>query len=136
MMQQEELVRIARSYIGKIRYANCEGGPHPQDPLKGMTCYNFLRLVARESGIHVPDSTGLQYVGCWEMWEILREAEPMNGVAVFFNGRRDGKPAHVGIYTGDETVIHLSKERGTVTEDSLVDLERVGAIMGYRLIDD
>ena len=131
MMNGDKLVRTARSHIGKIRYAKCKGAPYRQDPESGMTCYNFLRFVASEAGILIPEYVGTMYVGCWEMWNLFQKSEPVNGVAVFFNGRSNGKPGHIGIYIGEGTAVHLSKERGTVTEDPV---NEVGNVMGYRRI--
>ena len=65
MMNGDKLVRTARSHIGKIRYAKCKGAPYRQDPESGMTCYNFLRFVASEAGIFIPERVGTTYVGGW-----------------------------------------------------------------------
>jgi cell wall-associated NlpC family hydrolase len=122
---RQNILEIARSYIGKINHRD------PQNPLEihtiesGMSCYHFVRKVLSDVHIFLP-----REYGCWEMWNNMEETfDPLPGDLIFLNGKKEDKPGHVGFYAGS-TMIHCSRFHGGVVETSIP-----SNIRGYRSIE-
>ena len=129
-MQSQRLFLIedARSLIGQIKYKRYRGPLHGQDSEKGLNCYGYIDFVAARNGAHLPR-------GIIEMWERMEPADkPQVADLVFYNGRHHGRPSHVGFYDSrTETLVHLSKQIGTVAESRILD---TGPVMGFRSVEN
>lgn len=104
----QALVREARKWRG-VPY---KYGGHSRS---GADCSGFLMEVFKEAvGIKLPRSSRDQKEYC----RPVRRDEMIVGDLVFFTGKNSkGKIAHVGMYIGDNKMIHASSSRGVVEDD-------------------
>lgn len=104
----QALVREARKWRG-VPY---KYGGHSRS---GADCSGFLMEVFREAvGIKLPRSSRDQKEYC----RPVRRDEMIVGDLVFFTSKNSkGKIAHVGMYIGDNRMIHASSSRGVVEDD-------------------
>lgn len=108
----QAVVDDARSYVGTAYGAY------------GLDCSGFTSAVFADLGVSLPDSPGAQYA----------YGTPSNAKAgdlVFFDEHGYGI-SHVGIATGDGTVIHSSTYHGAVVETPIEYIPGyVGAVDAY-----
>lgn len=104
----QALVREARKWRG-VPY---KYGGHSRS---GADCSGFLMEVFKEAvGIRLPRSSRDQKEYC----RPVRRDEMIVGDLVFFTSKNSkGKIAHVGMYIGDNRMIHASSSRGVVEDD-------------------
>lgn len=104
----QALVREARKWRG-VPY---KYGGHSRS---GADCSGFLMEVFKEAvGIKLPRSSRDQKEYC----RPVRRDEMIVGDLVFFTSKNSkGKIAHVGMYIGDNRMIHASSSRGVVEDD-------------------
>ncbi|MCU0424706.1 MAG: NlpC/P60 family protein [Candidatus Kapabacteria bacterium] len=94
----------------------------------GTDCSGFVMRVYEEQGIAVPRSTKDQFVsGTW-----IDAADLLVGDLLFFNTNGTGV-SHVGIYVGNDSIIHASSKSGVVRQ-SFSDTYLAKTFMGARRI--
>lgn len=81
----------------------------------GVDCSGFLTAVYRDAvGIKLPRTTKLQKEYCLAVDNDRRAV----GDILFFSSKKSrGKVAHVGMYIGNNKMIHSSSSRGVVIDD-------------------
>lgn len=81
----------------------------------GVDCSGFLVAVYRDAaGINLPRTTKKQREHCLD----VDNGDRAVGDILFFSSKRsDGQVAHVGMYIGDNKMIHSSSSRGVVVDD-------------------
>jgi cell wall-associated NlpC family hydrolase len=103
------LVGVAQSFLG-VKYRR--GGT---SLVHGLDCSAFVQKVFRVMGVDLPSTAREQFeVGL----EVARDALRL-GDLVFFEPSKGRRPAHVGIYIGNEQFIHTSLSKRKVRIDSL-----------------
>lgn len=103
----EALVAEARNWIG-TPYA---WGGHTYD---GVDCSGFLMCLYDDvAGIKLPRTTRQQIEYCVAVDDSDRA---VGDILFFSSGKSGGKVAHVGIYIGDNKMIHASSSRGVIEE--------------------
>lgn len=118
--QQDQLIAFARSLLG-LPYKYGAYTEPASDTQAAFDCSSFIQFVFHNFGIELPRSTILQAAA--EGVEISSLAEAQPGDILFFEGERghyrhDLFPGrklyigHVGIYAGDETMIHSTNSNG------------------------
>ncbi len=103
----QRLVSEARKWLGvPYRY----GG----NSRKGVDCSGMVVAVYRDvASLKLPRSSADQHRYCHDISRKNLEA----GDLVFFKGSSKGKVSHVGIYIGDNKMIHASSSRGVIVSD-------------------
>lgn len=101
------LVSEARKWLG-VPYSY--GG----NSRKGVDCSGLVVAVYRDAAsLKLPRSSADQHRYCRDISRKDLEA----GDLVFFKGSSKGKVSHVGIYIGDNKMIHASSSRGVIVSD-------------------
>ncbi|MFY8000909.1 MAG: C40 family peptidase [Candidatus Kapaibacteriota bacterium] len=95
---------------------------------QGTDCSGFVMRIYEESGLAVPRSTKDQFLSGVP----VEEQELSVGDLLFFNTNGVGV-SHVGIYAGDDTVIHASSKNGVVRQ-SFSDTYLAKTYLGARRI--
>lgn len=124
--QQEELVKIAKSLIGRPyqRGADSSGNPECFD------CSSLVQYIFRQIGIDLPRSSILQ-AACGREINLLAQLEIgdllfMRSDQGYYNdeafGGRKIYIGHVVLYIGDGKIIHSRKSAGMVIEQRLDEL--------------
>lgn len=102
------LVREAESWIG-VPYK--WGG----DTRSGVDCSGFMaRLYSDVADVNLPRTTLQQMEFCTS---IDRDELRVGDMLFFSSTKSGGKVAHVGMYVGDNKMIHASSSRGVVKDD-------------------
>ena len=100
----KEIVTIASTFLG-ARYRF--GGTSE----RAFDCSGFVRHSFHRVGIELPRTSIDQYTqGC-----IVERDELLPGDLVFFRNTYRGGISHVGIYLGDDSFIHASRQGVAVT---------------------
>jgi len=103
------LVTVAESFLG-VRYRR--GGTNVKT---GLDCSAYVQKVFRMVGTDLPRTAREQFgVGM----EVARDALRL-GDLVFFKRSQAQRPAHVGIYIGNDQFIHSSTTKRKIRVDSL-----------------
>ena len=92
----------------------------------GANCQYFAYEILKYFGIIIPD---FRSSDLWEdkiYTEVVEDLEPLD--LLFFNADKDSYGAHIGVYVGENKVIHLSKEIG---KPIIWDLEEFSKIPRY-----
>ena len=102
------IVNSAHNYIG-YPYSYGSTGPNAFD------CSGFTSFIYKNQGITLPRSSYEQ--GNYGTY--IEKSDLLPGDLVFFSNRRDRKINHVGIYIGNNEIIHASTSGRGVVKDSL-----------------
>jgi len=103
------LVTVAESFLG-MKYRR--GGTHIKT---GLDCSAYVQKVFRMVGMELPRTAREQFgVGL----EVARDALRL-GDLVFFKRSQAKRPAHVGIYIGNDQFIHSSTTKRKIRIDNL-----------------
>ena len=103
------LVAVAESFLG-VKYRR--GGSSIKT---GFDCSAYVQRVFRVVGVDLPRTAREQFgVGM----EVARDALRL-GDLVFFKHSKTRRPAHVGIYIGNDQFIHSSTTKRKIKVDSL-----------------
>lgn len=124
------------SNVNSTRYSIIEsaerwlGTPYRYGSMErdGTDCSGFVMRVYEEQGIRIPRSTKDQFTS--GMWIDMQNVTV--GDLLFFNTNGAGV-SHVGIYAGNDTVIHASSKSGVVRQ-SLSDTYLAKTFLGARRI--
>jgi cell wall-associated NlpC family hydrolase len=101
--KKEKIVDVAEQWIG-VPYQY--GG----DSFNGVDCSAFVQNVYSEMGLAVPRTAQEQY----DYTDKINKSGKSVGDLVFF--KKDTGISHVGIYVGNNEIIHASSSRGVVRE--------------------
>lgn len=101
---QKKIVESAKKRLG-IPY--CYGGVTP----KCMDCSGFVVTIFNEIGIILPRSSAQQFT----LGKAVDDEDATIGDLIFFKGK-SGTINHVGIYVGNNTVVHASSSRGVIIQ--------------------
>lgn len=111
------------------------GSTTARDLLEGANCQRFAYAVLGLFGLHVPPFRSS------DLWTdpsvTLRVHEPEALDLVLLGGGPNGWGAHVGVYLGDEEVLHLCKEVGEPAVWSLDDFKsrrRYRRLVGFKRV--
>ncbi|MDP2598232.1 MAG: NlpC/P60 family protein, partial [Candidatus Liptonbacteria bacterium] len=121
-----DLVGLARDCIGASKYRR---GARLRDAPAIVDCSSFIKWLYGKRGIWLPRRSIQQR----ELGQVVAPDDIIAGDVVFISGRIDyhlDDPAdgvgHVGIATGDKTVIHAANKKSGVIETPLGEfIERV-----------
>lgn len=122
---RELLVRVAKSFLG-LRYRR--GGAS----INGLDCSAFVQRVFKVFGIELPRTTQEQF----RVGHAVSRNNLRYGDLVFFKRGRVNRPAHVGIYIGNDKFIHTSLKKGTVIIDNLQKRYFASNFVGARRIEE
>jgi hypothetical protein len=106
---RSEIVRTAKSFLG-VPYR--WGGTSPS---RGFDCSGFSMTVYQLNGLNLPRSSKAQ----WEAGTPIGRNQLLEGDLVFFATTGSGEVSHVGIYLGDNNIIHASGWGKKIRIDSL-----------------
>jgi hypothetical protein len=104
-----EIVRTAKSFLN-VPYR--WGGT---SPTRGFDCSGFSMTVYQLNGLNMPRSSKAQ----WEVGMPIGRDHSSPGDLVFFATGGKGEVSHVGIYLGDNTIIHAPGWGKRIRIDSL-----------------
>lgn len=122
----QTLVGVAQSFLG-VKYRR--GGT---SLVYGLDCSAFVQKVFRVVGVDLPRTAREQFeVGL----EVARDTLRL-GDLVFFKPGKGRRPAHVGIYIGNEQFIHTSLSKRKVRIDSLNTSYFSNRFIGGRRIEE
>lgn len=106
---RSEIVRTAKSFLN-VPYR--WGGTSPTG---GFDCSGFSMTVYQLNGLNMPRSSQAQ----WEVGMSIDRDQLLRGDLVFFTTRGSGEVSHVGIYLGDNNIIHAPGWGKRIRIDSL-----------------
>lgn len=101
-----ELVNYARSFIGRLRYATAG-----ESLETGADCSGFTQQVFRHFGISIPRDSRSQYAAAEKI-----SVEDLRAGDLIFYGSSPSTIYHVGIYSGDGTLVHSTHSGDYVRE--------------------
>jgi hypothetical protein len=108
---RSEIVRTAKSFLD-VPYR--WGGA---SPTRGFDCSGFSMTVYQLNGLNMPRSSKAQ----WEVGMPIARDQLSKGDLVFFATSGKGDVSHVGIYLGDNNIIHAPGWGKKIRIDSLDD---------------
>ena len=103
---RKQILQNAQKFIGT---PYCYGGESPFC----SDCSGFTKQIFAKSGINIPRTAQDQFAST-----VQDSGEPIPGDLLFFRYKIDGPIAHVGIFAGNNTMIHASEKKG-ITISSL-----------------
>ena len=106
---RSEIVRTAKSFLG-VPYR--WGGT---SPARGFDCSGFSMTVYQLNGLNLPRSSKAQ----WKVGMPIDRDQLSQGDLVFFATTGSGKVSHVGIYLGENNIIHAPGWGKKIRIDSL-----------------
>lgn len=120
-----DMVRLARGCVGKSTYLR---GARPSEAPAVVDCSSFIKWLYGRRGVWLPRRSIQQY----ELGEATELNRLIAGDVVFISGRIDyyhDDPAngigHVGMATGEGTIIHAAGKESGVVESSIDDFMNV-----------
>jgi hypothetical protein len=106
---RSEIVRTAKSFLGiPYRWSGTS-------PSRGFDCSGFSMTVYQLNGLNLPRTSKAQ----WEAGTPIDRNQLLEGDLVFFATTDSGEVSHVGIYLGDNNIIHASRWGKKIRIDSL-----------------
>lgn len=119
VLVEVDIITLARQCIGTSLYRR---GAHFSEAPAVVDCSSFIKWLYAQRGVWLPRRSIQQR----ELGDPVDLDELVSGDIIFVSGRIDyyhDDPAngvgHVGIVTGDETVIHAANKKANVVETSL-----------------
>ena len=106
----EQIVALARQYVG-VRYVY--GGASPS----GFDCSGFAMYLYKQFGYSLPHTASGQYANCG--YKVSRSELQPGDLVFFTSSGAGGRINHVGIYMGNDQVIHARYSIGKVHINSL-----------------
>ena len=105
----ERIANYAKQYIG---YGYGYGGTSPES---GFDCSGFAQYVYSSCGYSIGRTCSNQLGNGSQ----ISKEELQVGDLVFFNNTSSGSVGHVGIYIGDNMIVHAANSRRGVTTDTI-----------------
>jgi lipoprotein Spr len=106
----DNIIRTAKSYVGKVRY---RFGVRDIQHLK-LDCSAFTQLVFKKNGITIPWGSSAQAkVGT----PVKYKSQLRKGDLILFSVSKPGRINHVGIYIGNGKFISNTTSSGVVISD-------------------
>ena len=105
----ERIADLAKQYVG---YGYSYGGTNPNS---GFDCSGFAQYIYSNCGYTI-GRTGTQQLG---YGTAVSKDELAVGDLLFFNNTSNGSVGHVGIYIGDNMMVHAANSRRGVTTDTI-----------------
>ena len=105
----EQVAELAKQYVG---YSYTYGGTNPNS---GFDCSGFAQYIYSSCGYSI-GRTGSQQLG---YGSAVSRDELSVGDLLFFNNTSDGSVGHVGIYIGNNMMVHAANSRRGVTTDTI-----------------
>ncbi len=99
---RKQILQNAQQFIGT---PYCYGGESPFC----SDCSGFTKQIFAKSGINIPRTAQDQFAST-----VQDSGEPIPGDLLFFRYKKDGPIAHVGIFTGKNSMIHASEKKGII----------------------
>ncbi len=100
--QQRLIIKIAERWIGTpYKYGGTTRA--------GIDCSAFVKNVYKELGVKLPRTSKQQYVAT------IPVTNPDIGDLIFF--KKKGRVYHVGLYIGNNIMIHASSKRGVTKQN-------------------
>ncbi len=107
---RNEVVSLAKKQVGK-RYVWGATGPSSFD------CSGLTQYLYKNCGKSIPRVSGDQYSSSSK----IKKSSLKKGDLVFFSGSSGGSVGHVGIYIGDNKMIHAANSNTGVVTTSMSD---------------
>lgn len=101
-----DLIQTAESFLG----TNYLWGGRSY---AGIDCSGFMQIIFRMQGLQLPRDSGPQF----DATKLSVEEVPQRGDLLFFSKEKNGSISHVGLYCGDNVVIHAA---GFVRKDTFL----------------
>jgi len=101
-----DLINFARSYIGVLPYKTAG-----TSLISGSDCSGFTQEVFKKFGISIPRDSRSQYASAQKI-----SAEELQAGDLIFYGSSPSTIYHVGIYSGNGTIIHNTRTGDYVRE--------------------
>lgn len=110
-MSEGETIEIPTRFL-TVRYdgSRYPGAPGVSGVADGANCQQFAYELLRHFGFGVPDVRSSELWADTEQTSPVEALEPFDLLLFSPDGRAWG--AHVGVYLGEDRVVHLSKEAG------------------------
>ena len=83
------------------------------DTMKGFDCSGFVQYVLKQCGLTIPRTTEQQAL----VGTLIKKSSLRPGDLVFFQNTYRAGISHVGIYIGDNQMIHASSSKGVIISD-------------------
>lgn len=110
-----------------MNYNNLIGIPFGEygDSLRGINCYNLLRMAYSLHGIKIP-STSIAVCACQQAsnqeikdnilqyWEVIKKPENPCGVLILSTNPAFAN--HIGFYIGNNQMLHIMKNTNSIIE--------------------
>ena len=106
MSSRNKIVAEAKKYVG-VPYS--WGGNTPN----GFDCSGYVQYVLKQCGIAVPRTTELQA----QVGSYIKKADLRPGDLVFLQNTYRAGISHVGIYIGNDQMIHASSSKGVTVSN-------------------
>ena len=101
--QLEKIISFAKSKIGSTEYAG--------------RCQAFVYWCYKAGGID--NGSASSAIAAWEKWGVSTSRDIPVGACVYFNENVGSEYGHVGLYIGNNTMIHSRASVGKVVESTL-----------------
>ena len=115
--------------------ARIPGVENQSDLSLGANCQIFAYALLKENGLHVPNDRSSELWSDTSYSEVVTDFRPLD--LMLYNATSGSYGAHVGVYTGDGEVIHLSLQNGKpeiISHESLLLNEKYQWFVGAKRI--
>ena len=110
----EQLIQTAKSLIGKATYSNTEY--KPTYPYK-FSCASFLMYIFEKNGVDLATYNENYMI---QQGTAVARNELQKGDLLFFKSKTTGTdPDHVGMYIGDNKIIHMADSKQNIVISDL-----------------
>ncbi|GLC89289.1 C40 family peptidase [Lysinibacillus piscis] len=105
----EQLIQTAKGLIGQAKYSNTEY--KPTYPYK-FSCASFLMYVFEQNGVDLATYNEDYMI---QQGTAVARTQLQKGDLVFFKSKKTGTdPDHVGMYIGDNKIIHMADSKQNI----------------------
>lgn len=111
----DEITKFAKSIIGKATYGSNYSFTYPYQ----FKCASFMWFIFDKNGIDLGSKTEDKMV---KLGTYVPKSQLQKGDLVFFKRKATGTdPDHVGMYIGDNKIIHMADSKQNIIISDLVD---------------
>ena len=118
----DQIIETGMSLIGVAQYAN--PGEQSDEELL-FRCASFISYIFKQNGIDLKTKDEDKM---YEMGTKVKKSELQRGDLIFLDGNHNGYIEHVGIYIGDNKMLHMVSHKSDV---AVTDLSRKYYQEGY-----